>query len=154
MCNRLLRSVLVLTLFGASTAMADVVADWNTRTGEIITAAALGTPPANRVMAIAHTAAYEATNAITRRYPGSELKIEAAPGSSVDAAIAAAHRAVLVQLVPSQRAAVDAAYRAALSQLGDGAGVQEGVAVGEKAASTCPRRSPPSRNGRSASPGS
>ena len=133
-CHRLLRSVFVLTLFVASTAMADAVTDWNARTGEIVTAAALGTPPANRLMAIAHTAAYEAANAITTRYPSSGLQLEAAKGASVDAAIAAAHRAVFTQLVPSQRAAIDTAYRAALSQIGDAGGVQEGIAVGERAA--------------------
>ena len=42
-----------------------------------------------------NTAVYEAVNAITRRYPAGALKLEAAPGASVDAAIAAAqpHRA-------------------------------------------------------------
>ena len=132
--NRLLGTVLVLTVFATFNAMADVVTDWNAKTGEIITAAAPGAPPANRAMAILHTAVYEAANAITKRYPPSGLALEAAKGASVDAAIAAVHRAVLTQLVPAQRTAVETAYRAALSQLGDGGGVQEGIAIGEKAA--------------------
>jgi hypothetical protein len=62
---------------------ADVVTEWNVIAGELITAAGLGTPPANRVMAIAHTAAYEAANAITKRFARDEDGFEAAPGASV-----------------------------------------------------------------------
>ena len=76
-----------------------------------------GTSPANRAMAIANTAVYEAVNAITRRYPAGALKLEAAPGASVDAAIAAANRTALAKLLPSQQAAIDGAYQAALAKM-------------------------------------
>ena len=39
-------------LFGAPSAWADAVTEWNARAGELIVAAGLGTPLANRVMAI------------------------------------------------------------------------------------------------------
>ncbi len=113
---------------------ADVVTEWNVIAGELITAAGLGTPPANRVMAIAHTAAYEATNAITKRFAPDRDGVEAPPGASVDAAIAAAHRTVLLQLVPSQGSTIDRAYRAALAPIADGSAKAAGVSVGEKAA--------------------
>lgn len=133
---RVLLRAMAAALFSATTAVADVVTDWNARAGEIITAAGLGTPPANRVMAIMHTAAYEAANAITQRYPAIGARLEAAPGASVDAAIAAAHRATLTRLVPSQQAAIDSAYQAALARIADGVPKSAGIAVGESAAAT------------------
>lgn len=47
---------------------ADAVTEWSERAGEIVGTAALPTPPANRVMALSHTAAFESANTITRRY--------------------------------------------------------------------------------------
>ena len=127
---------IAISFLGLPTAKADAVTEWNIRACEIVTAAGLETPQANRVMAITHTAAYEAANAITRRYPVTGAKLEPAPGASVDAAITAAHRAALTQLVPLQRPAIDSAYQAALSKITDGPAKTAGVAVGEKAAAT------------------
>ena len=136
--SKLFRRVLLQAVaagsFAASSAFADVVTEWNVEAGEFVTAAGLGTPPANRVMAIVHTAAYEAANAISKQYTPTAVALEAAPSASVDAAIAAAHRAALTQLVPSQRAAIDSAYQAALSKIADGAPKRAGIAVGEMAA--------------------
>src|SRR5882724_2881110 len=78
-------------MLACQSAGADAVTEWNVRDGEIVTAAGLNAPSANRAMAIAHTAAYEAANAITRRYPANGTRLTATPGASVDAAIAAAH---------------------------------------------------------------
>ena len=103
-------SLIFATLLVASPiASADAVCDWNTRVGEIVVSARMGPPPANRAMAIANTAVYEAVNAITKRYPAGALKLDAAPGASVDAAIAAANRTALAKLLPSQQAAIDGA---------------------------------------------
>lgn len=126
--------VLAASLLAAPMAWADAVTEWNVKAGEIVVDARLGPPPANRVMAIAHTAVYEAVNAITKRYPARGLKLEASPGASVDAAIAAANRATLAQLVPSQQAAVENAYQAALAKVADDAAKSAGIAVGERAA--------------------
>jgi hypothetical protein len=113
---------------------ADVVTDWNAKAGEIVVAAKLGTPPANRVLAIVQTAVYEATNAITKRYNADGPPLEAASGASVEAAIAAANHATLAQLVPSQQTAVGTAYRDALAAITDGPAKSAGIAVGEAAA--------------------
>jgi hypothetical protein len=86
------------------------------------------------VLAIVHTAVYEVANAITKRYPASGLTPEAAPGASVEAAIAAASHATLTKLVPSQQAAIDSAYHAALARIADGPAKTTGLAVGEQAA--------------------
>ena len=74
------------SLLAAPTALADVVTDWNVKACEIVVEAKLVPPPANRVLAIVHTAVYEAVNAITKRYPASELALEAASDASVEAA--------------------------------------------------------------------
>ena len=106
-------------LAGSVGANADVMTDWNTKAGELVVEAKLGTPPANRVMAIVQTAVYEAVNAIT----GAIRPAAAAGGSagaSVDAAVAAANRVTLTKLMPSQQTAIEAAYQAALATVADG----------------------------------
>lgn len=119
---------------GGPLAQADVVTDWNSRADEIVAAAKLPPPPASRVMAMVQTAVYEAVNTITRRYPPGGVALDAAPGASVDAAVAAANRAMLSQLAPSQQAAIDNAYQAALAAIPAGSAKSAGVTVGEKAA--------------------
>ena len=126
--------VFVASLVATPVANADAVCDWNIKAGEIVVTAKMGPPPANRAMAIANTAVYEAVNTITKRYPAGALKLEAAPGASVDAAIAAANRTALAKLLPSQQAAIEGAYQAALAKVADGAAKTSGIAVGEKAA--------------------
>lgn len=122
------RTTLAAALLAAAIfdANADVITDWNIKSGEIVVESKLGTPPAIRVMAIVQTAVNEAVNAATQRHPS-----EAA---SVDAAVTAANRATLAKLIPTQQAAIDAAYRAALATIADGPAKLAGIAVGEKAA--------------------
>ena len=115
-------------------AQADVVTDWNITAGDIAVAAKLPPPPTYRMMAIVQSAVYEAVNAITKRYPPDRVKLDAAPGASVEAAVAEANRATLSQLVPSQQATIDSAYQAALSAIPPGQAKTAGLAVGEKAA--------------------
>jgi PAP2 superfamily len=126
--------VVTASLFIGSMAKADAVTDWNVKAGEIVVEAKLATAPANRVLAIVHTAVYEAANAITKRYPASGLRLEVAPGASIEAAVATANHATLAKCVPSQQEAIDTAYQAALALLADGPAKTAGIAVGEKAA--------------------
>ena len=132
--RQMARLAVVAALLAGRMANADAVTDWNVEAGEIVVAAKLGTPPANRVLAIVQTAVYDATNAITRRYPASGTSFEAPPGASVEAAIAAANRVTLAKLVPSQQAAIDAAYQDALAIVTDGPAKSAGIAAGDKAA--------------------
>jgi PAP2 superfamily len=128
---------LAAALFSPASARADAVTEWNERACEIIGASGLRTPPANRVMAIAHTAAFEAANAITRRYPstGTAANLEAPRGASVEAAIAAAHRTAFGRLLPAQhQTVIDAAYQKALAAIASGAAKDAGIALGERAA--------------------
>jgi putative NIF3 family GTP cyclohydrolase 1 type 2 len=109
-------------LLAASTgAQADVITDWNTVAGQLIVDAKLGTPPANRAIAIVQTAVHDAVTA-------------SAAHINVDAAVAAANRVTLAKLLPSQEAALHTAYQAALAKLPDGPAKAAGIAVGEKAA--------------------
>ena len=126
--------VVAASLLAGSLAQADVVTDWNITASDIAVAAKLPPPPTYRMMALVQSAVYEAVNAITKRYPSDRVKLDAAPGASVDAAVAAANRATLSQLVPAQQAAIDSAYQTALSAIPDGQAKTAGLAVGEKAA--------------------
>jgi PAP2 superfamily len=126
--------VVVASLLAGPMARADVVTDWNVKAGEIVVEARLGPAPANRVLAIVHTAIYAAVNAITTRDPASGPPLEVVPGASVEAAVAAANHATLMQLVPAQQAAIETAYQAALASIADGPAKTAGIAVGEQAA--------------------
>jgi hypothetical protein len=137
MKNRIAALILIATtLTGALYARADVVTDANAKAADIASKAP-GTPPAVRIMAFVQTSVFEAANAITGRYPPLMAKINAAPGASVDAAVAAATRTALAKLMPTQQAAIDADYEAALKLVPDGAAKTSGIAVGEQAATAC-----------------
>ena len=118
------RTLIAALLAGtALNANADVITDWNIKTGEFIVESKLGTPPAIRVMALVQTAAYEAVQA-------------SRGGASAEAAVAAAHRATLVKLLPAQQAAIEAAYQAALTAIPEGPAKAAGIVIGERAAGT------------------
>jgi hypothetical protein len=106
----------------ATIARADAVTDWNIKSGEVIIEARIGTPPAVRVMAIVQTAAHQAAETASHR------------GSSVAAALAAAHRVSLSRLLPAQQPMVEAAYQSALGAIADGTAKSDGIADGEAAA--------------------
>src|SRR5262245_24436579 len=101
-------------------AQADVVTDWSNTAGEIAVAGKLPSGGSYRAIAVVQTAVYDAVNAITKRYPPARGSLQAAPGASVEAAVAAANRATLAALAPLQQAAIDKAYQAALATLPDG----------------------------------
>jgi hypothetical protein len=132
MKSRIFRVALAASTAGAlltamaPSAQADVITDWNQRSAQIIGDARIGTPPAVRVMALVQTAAHEAAQEASGT--------PAAPPHAVDAAVAGAHRAALTHLLPTQRAAVEAAYKAALAALPDDAARARHLAAGEQAA--------------------
>lgn len=129
--------VLCLGALAAVPARADVITDWNARSCDILAEANLGTPPANRVMAIVQTAAFEAANAVTRRYPVQGMPLTppwTTPGASLAAAVAAAHHVTLLKLLPAQQASIEASYLAALAVVDSSKAKDDGIAVGEHAA--------------------
>jgi hypothetical protein len=127
--------LVVMLAAGAPCAMADVVTEANAKAADIASRHP-GTPPAVRIMAIVQASVFESVNAITGRYAPLRAKIAAAPGASVESAVAAATRASLSKLMPTQQAAIDADYQAALRPLPDGPAKTDGIAVGEQAAAS------------------
>jgi hypothetical protein len=127
-------AVLALLAFGAATrAQADVITDWNDRACTIVGKAGQGAG-GHRMMAIVQVAVFEAVNSIEPRYTPYIAKVYAPPGASVDAAVAAANRATLLDLMPAEKGAIESAYQTAMAAIPDGAAKSDGVVVGEKAA--------------------
>jgi hypothetical protein len=115
-------------------AHADRVTDWSRTALEVIVAAQLAPGPPQRVTAIVQAAVYDAVNAMTKRYPPARVTLQVAPEASVAAVVAAANRATLSPLVPSQQAAIDHAYQTALAALPDSPATTAGIEVGAQAA--------------------
>ncbi|HEX6124868.1 MAG TPA: vanadium-dependent haloperoxidase [Pyrinomonadaceae bacterium] len=113
---------------------ADAVTEWNARACDLVASSNLDTPTGNRALAIMHTAIYEAVNAITKKYPASDLKLNGSRGASVDAAVATASRAILVKLVPAKALDVEIAFKKAMAAIPEGMSKIEGSSVGERAA--------------------
>jgi PAP2 superfamily len=120
--NRIATLLVAAAVMASPLARADAITDWNLKVGDLITEAKIGTPPAVRIMAVVQTAARDAVEAAQRR------------NASPEAALAAAHRATLVKLLPAQQASIDAAHQAALAGVADGAAKAAGIAAGEAAA--------------------
>lgn len=125
---------LSLLLAVAFDAHADALIDWNTRANDLVVEAKLGTPPAIRVLAATHTAAYEAVDAPALHDLAHRTPSRRPPSAAVDAAIAAAHRVTLLKLLPGQQASIEAAYQSALAQIDDGPARRAGIEAGEQAA--------------------
>ena len=80
-----------------------------------------------------HAALHDALNAIRPRYEPYTPGLGAVPQASAEAAMAAASRHVLIALLPSQHALVEAEYERALARIGDSARKDLGVQLGEAA---------------------
>jgi hypothetical protein len=85
-------------------------------------------------MALAQNAVFEAVNAITSRYPRDRVDFGPAQGASIDAAIAAASRAVLLHEAPTLKQQTEAAYQQALAKIPEGDARTRGINIGERAA--------------------
>ena len=133
-CSALPTILLAFIFLTGSSANADSVTEWNTRACDLASPASFDTPSANRIIAIMHTAIYEAVNAITKKYPAGELKIDASSDASVDAAVATAARITLENLMPAKQQEIDKLYQASLAKITDERSKRKGIEVGEKAA--------------------
>lgn len=115
-------------------ARADIVTDWN-----VVALAATAVPPnsilQSRVLAIVHGAVYDVVRAVDPKGGAAySVDVAAPPGTSVDAAVAAAAHGVLVRLAPMQRPMVDAALAGSLAKIADGQGKADGIAIGAQIA--------------------
>src|SRR5215213_2991527 len=125
---------LAVILLAVSDARADAVTEWNSRACDIAGGPSIDTPSGNRILAIMHTAIYEAVNGITGKYPAGELRLNATRGASVDAAVAGASRAVLVKLVPAKALDIEMLSQKAMAAIPNGPAKDAGFLIGERAA--------------------
>jgi hypothetical protein len=138
----------LLVLFSVPAAAADAVTAWNARAGQAAVAACLA-PEGNalqesRMYAMVHAAIHDAVNAIDRRSQPYAYDVLASPTASVDAAVAAAARDVLVAVIAqlpelphclvNGTLVVETEYAAALAAIPGGAAKTDGLAVGQAAA--------------------
>jgi len=123
---------LLVTL--SSTAMTDVITDWNENAVAAGTTARAAGPLHSRSMAIVHVAMFEAVNSIDPRYSPYRRRLQAEPGTSPDAAAAAAAHSALVRLFPEQAQEFDKALQKSLASVPDGPSKTNGVRLGEQAA--------------------
>ena len=135
--------ITVLAVAGASPARAqqNAVADWNAIASQAFVPTQ-GTNPLgqSRTYAMLHAAVHDVVNAIHPRYQLYTKGLTADPDASIDAAVAAASRDVLVALVPHQQPLIDAAYASALAAVPDGPAKTAGIAAGQASASATLRR--------------
>jgi hypothetical protein len=141
--------------FGPSRAhaAADAVIIWNANAGTAATKACMNADAGNdpfhesRMYAMMHIAIHDAVNAINPKYESYAYDKKADPGTSADAAIAAAAHDVLVKgfsQLPSELfkqdcvdagiASVEAAYKVALDAIPDGPAKKQGIALGQESA--------------------
>jgi len=118
----------------AAPAWGDVITDWNEKAVAIVAKAGPGAP-GHRMMAIVQVSVYQAVNSIAGGYAPYGEKVPAPAGASIEAAVAAANRKALLDVLPAESAAIDAAYQAALAAIPDGQAKTDGIAVGVRAAS-------------------
>ncbi len=105
-------SLLVATLAMALTAGhagADTVTEWNQTSIDVLKAGNVLGNPWSRCMAMVHVAIADAVNTIQGRYTRYAVTSPAAPSASADAAVAAAARSILIQVIPGQKAKVEEA---------------------------------------------
>jgi hypothetical protein len=120
-------TVLLLVALGAR---ADTVADWADKTTEIATDG----PNTIRTMALVQNAVYEAVNGITAHFAHDRVDVGPTEGASIDAAIAAASRAVLIHEAPALQARIEAVYAQVLGTIADDPARMRGVNIGGRAA--------------------
>jgi len=87
----------------------------------------------SRGFAIMHAAIHDAVNGVDRRYQPYTADLSS-PGASLDAAVAAAARDVLVAVSPSQQARIESEYTAALAAIPAGPAKEAGIALGQQSA--------------------
>jgi hypothetical protein len=124
------------TAIGGATlpARADIVTIWNEKAIELLPKMGKQGPFNLRGLAMMHAAMFDAVNAIERRYSPFKVDMTAPKGASAEAAAAAAARRILLELVPQQREAIDAVFRATVASIPEGDAKSRGVALGEDVA--------------------
>jgi hypothetical protein len=130
-CNALA----AIALVGLSTpAFADVITDWNDKAVAFGVSRNIGPPPAERIVAMAQVAMFDAVNSIERKYRPYLVQLPASPSASKEAAAAAAAGTVLAGINPQAKDEMKAALAAYLANIPDGPAKAEGIKLGEAVA--------------------
>jgi len=127
-------AALIITALLPLNARADVVTDWNQTTVDEIRKLGLGPNPASRALAIAHIAAYEAVNSLSKTHAPYRATLRANLPASPEAAAASAFHLALVLLFPAEKSTLDAAYAESLAEVAEGTARANGIALGESSA--------------------
>ncbi|HET7540637.1 MAG TPA: vanadium-dependent haloperoxidase [Polyangiaceae bacterium] len=115
-------------------ARADAVTDWNKNTIDEIRKLGLGPNPATRTLAIAHIAAYEAVNAVTKTHEPYHAALTPTLPVSQPAAVASAVYWALVLQFPNEKPTLDTLFSQSLAEIPEGAAKQHGLDLGKAAA--------------------
>jgi PAP2 superfamily len=103
---------------------------WNEAALQSIKAAKTPPPLAARHLAILHVAMVDAVTGVRHTCRPFEVETTAPPGTSVDAAAAAAAHRILTELYPDRTRLFDGLLARSLSTLGDGEDVEKGLTLG------------------------
>jgi RHS repeat-associated protein len=113
----------------------NVVLEWNAIALGVLQRDPYTPPPMfSRNLAMVQAAVYDAVNAVSQRYSVYKVDINAAVGTSEEAAAASAAARILSKLYPSQQALLNAALTRTLSTITDGAGKTAGIELGNNVA--------------------
>jgi hypothetical protein len=118
----------------ATVANPQVVLDWNATAAATLLASGKPQPESMVYIGLAQAAVYDAVIAIEGGFKPYLIVPRVPPGSSPEAAAAAAAYGVLVNYFPAQKPALDAAYAASLAGIPDGPAEDRGVLVGRQVA--------------------
>src|SRR5262249_13548896 len=117
---------------------ANVITDWDERASAAVAPLASlgGTTPymAQRLMAMAHAAMFDAVNSIDRRYKPYLVQLPSDPGTSKEAAAAAAAAAVLATIDAKTADDMKAALASYLASIPDGTAKSDGIKLGQAVA--------------------
>ncbi len=113
---------------------ADVISDWNENAVSFTMMNQMGPPPAERVIAMAQVAMFDAINSIERKYRPYLVQLPASPAASKEAAAAAAAGTVLAGINPAARAKIQPLLESYLAAIPDSGGKAEGIKLGEAVA--------------------
>jgi hypothetical protein len=119
---------------GACVPAADNVIVWNRATLEAIRLEKSPPPVASRALAMVEAAAFDAVNAIAKKYQVYHVSITAPADASADAAAAAAADRVLLNLFPKEADRFAAILTGSLAFIPEGHGKADGVALGQAVA--------------------
>jgi PAP2 superfamily len=124
----------------APPAVANVITDWDVKAIDAVKPMASlgGTSPymAQRMMAMVHTAMFDAVNSIERRYRPYLIQLPAEPTTSKEAAAASAAAAVLATVDEKTAGEMKIALAKYLAAFPDGTAKSDGIKLGESIAAS------------------